>query len=243
MRSRIDDATGGNRSDAPFDRCMCIQTFHLRGRDAPRGASCVKRYRRRLRKGKIISTARPAIPLAKPTLLSLRRLASRGKSRAQMSKEIRFAVGSREDIRSSVCPLWANKDELFLAARSTAGLSKISFHKSGICRLAVVSQSPRAPIASWTRPHESETGVTPMFDVIVPAFTVPNSFRDKLPPTKKELVFLNPPDARQKIIIRILPTRPVFTEDDVRKLAGSKPIYFMNPTLDLANTNINCGSQ
>src|SRR5215207_3739973 len=127
-----------------------------------------------------------------------------------MGKEIRFAVGSRDDLRSSVWRLWSNKNDLFLAARSLAGLSKISFHASGICHHAVVLQTPRPPIDRWTRPARTVQGVT----IIVPAFPVAGAFRDKMPPMEKKLELIDAPSEGTKRIIRIFLADRDFTEAD-----------------------------
>lgn len=143
-----------------------------------------------------------------------------------MAKEIRFAIGSREDIQSSVWRLWANKDDLYLAARSTAGLSKISFHQSGICRFAVVSNEPRAPISKWQRPKELAPGVTPMFSIIVPGFVAEDRYRDQLPPANKKIQLLPPPEIASKLIVRVVVTNNTVTEQDLRKFGGGKLIFF-----------------
>src|SRR5437870_785321 len=99
-----------------------------------------------------------------------------------MANEIRFAVGTQDDLRSSVWRLWSNKNDLYLAARSTAGLSKISFHASGICRVAVTSRTPRAALANWRQPAELVPGVTCLFSIFVPPVVARQRFTDKLPP-------------------------------------------------------------
>lgn len=142
-----------------------------------------------------------------------------------MAKEIRFVVGTRGDVRSSVWRLWANKADLYLAARTTAGLSKISFHASGTYRFAVVSQLPRPALHNWRRPKETDRGVTPVFDIVVPPPMIDQRFCD-LPPNAKRIEFLRPPDTGTKIIIRILLVSPTITETDLRKLARDKPIFF-----------------
>ena len=143
-----------------------------------------------------------------------------------VAREIRFAVGSKNDLCSSVWRLWSNKNNLFLAARTTAGLTKISFHESGICRHAVVSQAPRAPLSRWTRPERTAQGVTPVFDLIVPAFSVERGFRDVRPPTKKTLELIDIPVENTKRIIRIFLSDPDFSESDVLKISRSSPLSF-----------------
>lgn len=143
-----------------------------------------------------------------------------------MAREIRFAVGGRDDLRSSVWRLWANKSDLYLAARSFAGTSKISFHASGVCRYAVVSQTPRPPIDRWPKPARTINGITPVIDVIVPYFPVESSFRDRVPPTQKKLEMIDPPEEGAKRIIRIFLADPDFTERDVLSIPRIAPISF-----------------
>lgn len=150
----------------------------------------------------------------------------RATGKTLMAREIRFAAGSRDDLRSSVWRLWANKNDLFLAARSLAGQSKMSFHESGVCRHAVVSQTPRAPIDRWTRPLRSREGITPAIDVIVPAFSVPDGYRDIPPPPNKVLELLPPPSKGTKRIIRIFLTDPDFGEADVLAIPHISSLSF-----------------
>ena len=142
-----------------------------------------------------------------------------------MAREIRFAVGRGGDLRSSVWRLWANKDDLFLAARSLAGRSKISFHASGVCRYAVVSRTPRPPIDRWTRPHPIQ-GITPVIEIVVPDFQVANAFHDKMPPAEKKLELIEGPAKGHKQIIRIFLTDQDFTEADVLMIPRSSPLSF-----------------
>ncbi|MBI3699419.1 MAG: hypothetical protein HY242_03100 [Afipia sp.] len=144
-----------------------------------------------------------------------------------MAKEIRFAIGTPEDLRSSIWRLWANRDDLYLAARSISGLTKVSFHKSGINRFAVVSSTPRPALKRWARPPETEQGITPIFDVVVPAFTASqNPFRDRIPPNEKPTLFLKAPSIGNKIIVRILLAKPDLKEERLRRGAGTKPVNF-----------------
>jgi hypothetical protein len=158
-----------------------------------------------------------------------------------MAKEIRFAVGSREDLRSSVWRLWPSRNELYLAARTTSGLSKISFHSSGICRFAVVETSPRPPLVTWRRPQKGDPGVsadiTTLFTIAVPAFTLKNRLRDRLPAPSKPMTFLAPPDEGTKIIIRILLAKSTLTEDDVRK-RGKNKLVFIHGSIPMSRETV-----
>lgn len=113
-----------------------------------------------------------------------------------------------------------------MAARSFAGTSKISFHASGVCRHAVVSQTPRPSIDRWIRPSKTIQGITPVIDVIVPYFPVETSFRDRVPPARKKLEMIDPPEEGAKRIIRIFLADPDFTERDVLNIPRRAPISF-----------------
>lgn len=143
-----------------------------------------------------------------------------------LAKEIRFAVGRGSDLRSSVWRLWANKNDLFLAARSMAGLSKFSFHASGVWRYAVVSQVPRPALGRWTRPRPSIEGISTAVDIIVPDFQVPNAFLDEMPPAQKKLELIEGPAKGTKQIIRIFLAGKDFTEADALSVPRSAPISF-----------------
>jgi hypothetical protein len=115
---------------------------------------------------------------------------------------------------------------VFLAARSVAGISKISFHESGVYRFAVVSKTPRPAIVSWKRPKETADGVTPIFSIIVPAILVKDRFRDLIPDANKPTLFLTPPEINSKIIISIFLAKSDFTESDFRKIPSDRPLSF-----------------
>src|SRR5262245_28946109 len=84
-------------------------------------------------------------------------------------EEVRFAVGgTRDDMRSSVWRLWANGDELYLAPRFVAAIAKISFHKSGINRIAACSDIPRPAIQSWQRRADLAPGWNRLFAMMFP---------------------------------------------------------------------------
>lgn len=141
-----------------------------------------------------------------------------------MAKELRFAVGNSENLRSSVWRLWANKDDLFLAARSLAGLSKISFHKSGICRYALNSKIPRAALLSWPRPSTRIPDVTSLFGIIVPEIKLESRFVETPPPSSKATIFLKAPKGGEKITVIIVLTPAHFTEAQVKKLPADTQI-------------------
>lgn len=140
-------------------------------------------------------------------LLTLRNTAySDGLEDGSVARELRFAVGTPEAIHSTIWRIWGNKDDLYLAGRSFAGAAKISFHKSGICRVAQSSAQPRAPLASWTRPKRERAGAIGLFVIYVPAFEVKDAFREKLPPPEKKVELITQPPVGKKTIIHVVAT-------------------------------------
>ncbi len=65
----------------------------------------------------------------------------------------RFAVGAPGEARSSTWRLWSCREDIYLVQRSHGGIHKFSFHKSGICRWALI-QEPRSgrdrAMVKWT---------------------------------------------------------------------------------------------
>jgi hypothetical protein len=138
-------------------------------------------------------------------------------------KEIRFAVGSQNDVRSSVWRLWANKDDVYLGAKTFLGAMKISFHKSGICRAAVISTTPRPALTKWRRPLPASPGFTNLFAVVVPPYLVKAPFRE-ISREKKHVHFVQPPDDEHKLVFQISVCPPHHTEQDMLALPWDKEI-------------------
>lgn len=133
---------------------------------------------------------------------------------------IRFAVGTRDDLRSSVWRLWANKNDLYLAARSHAMISKFSFHESGKYRFAVNSTVEREDDASdralykWTRPNELAPGWTQCFGILVPPRVTKMPFGNTFDEGKSiELVV--PPAKGKKVIFNIILSHKAATPEHV----------------------------
>jgi hypothetical protein len=141
-----------------------------------------------------------------------------------LANEIRFAVGkSRDDLGSSVWRLWAQGDELYLGARSHVGKIKISFHKSGINRVAPVSTMPRASIFQWKRKADIAPGRNQLLALIVPPLITKLPFRDRIP-SNKAITLVMPSGPRKKVTFWILLSPPDTTEESVRSRDHSQPI-------------------
>jgi hypothetical protein len=122
---------------------------------------------------------------------------------------IRFAVGTKEELHSSVWCLWSNKNDLYLTARSQGGLTKFSFHESGIYRVAINSTVENKDNTidrarhKWTRPKEIAPGWTPCFDIQVPPRITKKPFKNVFN-EKKILKLVPSPDENKKIVFNII---------------------------------------
>ena len=152
-----------------------------------------------------------------------------------MAQELRFAVGTAEAVQSTIWRLWAKKDDLYLAGRSYAGQVKISFHKSGICRIAGTSTEPRPALAKWTRPKRAGPGAIPLFAIHVPALEVKDAFREHLPPPAKKVDLIEPPAAGMKTIIFILASEREHTSGQFTFLRDGAPTSIVYQTVGRLN--------
>jgi len=135
---------------------------------------------------------------------------------------IRFAVGTRSDLHSSVWRLWANKNDLYLAARSHAMVSKFSFHESGNYRFAVNSTVEREDDAGdralykWKRSKEFVPGWTRCFGILVPPRITKEPFGNSFD-EEKSIKLVTPPAKGKKVIFNILLSHKAATPDHVIK--------------------------
>ena len=133
---------------------------------------------------------------------------------------IRFAVGTRDDLYSSVWRLWANNNDLYLAARSHAMISKFSFHESGKYRFAVNSTIEREDDVSdralykWTRPDEFIPGWTRCFGILVPPRVTKEPFGNTFD-EEKSVELVAPPAGGKKVIFNIILSHKAATPEDV----------------------------
>ncbi len=133
---------------------------------------------------------------------------------------IRFAVGTRDDLHSSVWRLWSNKNDLYLAARSHAMISKFSFHESGRYRFAINNKIEREDDATdralykWKRPSEFIPGWTMCFGILVPPRVTEKPFNNTLKEDKK-VTFVSVPTKGKKVIFNIMLSHKAATPEYV----------------------------
>ena len=145
---------------------------------------------------------------------------------------IRFAVGCREDVCSSVWRLWAQGNDLYLAARSFAGGSKISFHQSGINRFAVNSKTARLPLISWPRPPEICPGWTVAFGIVVPPHVTSHPLKEALRDSKPAR-FIAPPTLGNKAVFQIVLSRKAAQKEDVLRLLADKRVIEVHARIEM----------
>lgn len=99
---------------------------------------------------------------------------------------IRVAVGAPNSLQSSIWRFWTQKNEIYVLARESAKLLKISLHSSGIWRLAYLPErdindpliednDPRV-MWRWQKPKEFKQGWTQCLDVVIPAVPINGYF-------------------------------------------------------------------
>ncbi len=138
-----------------------------------------------------------------------------------IEKEIRFAIGSRSDLRSSVWRLWAQGDDLYLASRTTASIAKLSMHKSGICRFAANSDGARPALFKWRCDLEVLVALNkPLFGIVFPPPPTRRPFHSEFKDAKP-VAFVKAPTARTKVCFQIILTDKTYTEDSlIRQSSG-----------------------
>jgi hypothetical protein len=143
------------------------------------------------------------------------------------SNTIRFVVGSKEDIHSSVWRLWATGNDLYLAARSHAHISKIRFHQSGINRFATNQNVERKDDAAdrvlhkWKRAKEVVPGWTEGFGILVPPRMTQQPFGQAFR-GEKSVHFVKPPEQNSKVIFKIVLSHKAARPEHVERLLSHK---------------------
>jgi len=140
-----------------------------------------------------------------------------------MARELRFAVGDQQRLRSSVWRMWGNRGDLYVAARSSAGVGKFSFHASGVWRLASVSNDPRSAMDRWTRPAATEDGIVRVLMIMVPDYDVPDPMQDRRP-TDKPLILISGPARGTKTMLFTLLAPRAFTKAHIEALPSPSPL-------------------
>lgn len=57
-----------------------------------------------------------------------------------MANTKRFALGNPEELNSSIWRFWTTRNDIYVAARSIAGVIKTSLHESGVCQTSLTSE-------------------------------------------------------------------------------------------------------
>ena len=138
---------------------------------------------------------------------------------------LRFAVGNRDDLHSSVWRLWASGNDFYLAARSHASISKFSFHQTGkkTVRYAIHSTTPRPALVKWSPPGELFPGWTIAFAILVPPRITSHPFHEALR-DNKPVQYIAPPQPGTKAVFQIALSDIAAQEEDMMRLPADKKI-------------------
>jgi hypothetical protein len=99
-----------------------------------------------------------------------------------MSESITVAVGSPDDLRSSIWRLWVQGDEVYFGARPMLPSLKISFHKTGKWHIAwekgVKIKEKTRIIYRWRRPPPFNNGLVDGVAILVDPFFPKEPFKN-----------------------------------------------------------------
>jgi hypothetical protein len=112
----------------------------------------------------------------------------------QPRTEARFALGSRDGLRSTIWKAWVNGDDAYLATRMFGKYQKVSFHSSGQCQWSCTSEwvvqeegrrNSDRHIVKWEMPEAQSGWARLIFNVDIPM----SEMRSSPPITDKKKVF------------------------------------------------------
>lgn len=134
---------------------------------------------------------------------------------------IRFCAGSQKKQYSSVWPLWAHRNDVYLGTRTILGVFKLSLHESGQWITAFTNQSGATfedtglrRHFKWIRPEEFAPGWTLGPTILLPwvRWVEQPRHREDLP---RKLEWIPGPRKRGKLMINILFAAPEVELDKV----------------------------
>lgn len=99
-----------------------------------------------------------------------------------MSNSITVAVGSPDNLRSSIWRLWVQGDEVYFGATQVMPALKVSLHKSGDWRIAwdkSFSPTKNRIVCKWRRPPPNPDKMLPAINVIVDPYFPRHPFKNK----------------------------------------------------------------
>ena len=136
---------------------------------------------------------------------------------------IRFGVGSADALHSSIWRMWTHRNDVYLAARHSAQMVKVSLHSSGDWRVAYVDASqvndPELPTGSrvlhkWRRPPEFASGWTQCLHIMIPSCSVRQRFRaDDTDKNVKNVDWVLPAKLGEKVTFTVLISAPRVPEE------------------------------
>jgi hypothetical protein len=150
---------------------------------------------------------------------------------SKKSNTLRFAVGSPENNESWIYRMWVDGDDVYLGARDSLKVFKVSLHRSNIWRIAFVEDLKRdnpetdRVILKWRRPAEFAPGWTPSIGILISSINAKRPFK-KTKIEDSRIQWLPSPVKGKKLIIKVLFSKPEISESDFNKvtMAGDRLI-------------------
>lgn len=154
---------------------------------------------------------------------------------------IRFGVGSPDKPYASTWRLWANGSDTYLAARTIAGIFKISLHKSGEWISAFTEQSgltlqvdnnTSRRHTAWRKPPEFRKGWTQGPSIVVPWVPWAGELR-QIEKVKPDMSWYPVPAKNNELFLTLLISEPE-TGSDISKVLINGDMLEQK-TISLAN--------
>lgn len=150
---------------------------------------------------------------------------------------LRFGVGDPSGKHSSIWVMTHNKNDVYLGSRNLMGRIKISFHESGIARVALTHQYQEKlhnagrsaledrKMCRWQMPDVPEDGA-----ILVARLVFPTAFLNSQayePNLKKQVVFIMPAPDTQAVEFGIFYSKEHPSTLEEKLLKVSTPMFFI----------------
>jgi hypothetical protein len=126
---------------------------------------------------------------------------------------VRFAIGDRQGVRSSVWRIWKARktDDIYIAPRPMVSIAKASLHVSGLCYFSITTEHHRQMIAAgtarekraltrWKRPPTPPAGLVSALSILFAA----EFLSQKSTPVDSDPILIDIPKAGKAIVIDLV---------------------------------------
>ena len=135
---------------------------------------------------------------------------------------IRFAIWNINNVKSNIWRLWVNKNEIYLGAKNTLHVLKVSLHHSGIWRIAFVKDLKREDMESdrvifkWNKPTLVNNWFVSSIGVIVSSINPNIPFKHEQREDKR-IIFIPEAKEGRRMLFKIYISQPGITEEMFKK--------------------------